>query len=55
MGVSVSPVIPFLNEPELEHILSAARDAGASSAFSVVLRLSHFRRPAVVAGQGQLF
>jgi len=39
VGVSVSPVIPFLNEPELERILQAARDAGASSAFSIVLRL----------------
>ena len=39
VGVSVSPVIPFLNEPELERILEAARDAGASQAFSVVLRL----------------
>ena len=39
VGVSVSPVIPFLNEPELEHILLAARDAGAGSAFSIVLRL----------------
>ena len=32
-------MIPFLNEPELERILSAARDAGATSAFSTVLRL----------------
>jgi DNA repair photolyase len=39
VGVSVSPIIPFLNEPELERILGAARDAGASSAFSIVLRL----------------
>jgi DNA repair photolyase len=39
VGVSVSPVIPFLNEPELERILQAARDAGANSAFSIVLRL----------------
>ncbi len=39
VGVSVSPVIPFLNEPELERILQAAHDAGASSAFSIVLRL----------------
>ena len=37
--VSVSPVIPFLNEPELERILEAARQAGAVSAFSIVLRL----------------
>jgi DNA repair photolyase len=39
VGVSVSPIIPFLNEPELERILEAARNAGAQSAFSVVLRL----------------
>ena len=39
VGVSVSPVIPFINEPELERVLEAARDAGASSAFSIVLRL----------------
>jgi len=39
VGVSVSPVIPFINEPELEHILDAAAAAGARSAFSVVLRL----------------
>jgi DNA repair photolyase len=39
VGVSVSPVIPFLNEPELEHILEAAQQAGARSAFSIVLRL----------------
>ncbi len=39
VGISVSPVIPFLNEPELERILQAGRDAGASSAFSIVLRL----------------
>jgi len=39
VGVSVSPLIPFLNEPELERILEAASDAGASSAFSIVIRL----------------
>ena len=39
VGVSVSPVIPFLNEPELERILEAAAEAGASSAFSIVIRL----------------
>jgi DNA repair photolyase len=39
VGVSVSPIIPFLNEPELEKILQSARDAGAASAFSIVLRL----------------
>jgi DNA repair photolyase len=39
VGVSVSPIIPFINEPELERILEAAAAAGASSAFTVVLRL----------------
>ena len=39
VGVSVSPLIPFINEPELERILEAAAAAGATSAFSVVLRL----------------
>jgi DNA repair photolyase len=39
VGVSVSPLIPLLNEPELERILEAARDAGASRAFSIALRL----------------
>ena len=39
VGVSVSPVIPFLNEPELERILEAAAAAGANRAFSVMLRL----------------
>lgn len=39
VGVSVSPVIPFINEPELEHVLEAAAAAGATRAFSIVLRL----------------
>ncbi len=39
VGVSVSPIIPFINEPELERVLEAAAAAGASRAFGVVLRL----------------
>jgi len=39
VGISVSPLIPFLNEPELERVLERARDAGATTAFSTVLRL----------------
>lgn len=39
VGVSVSPIIPFINEPELERILEAAAEAGASSAFSIPVRL----------------
>ena len=38
VGVSVSPQIPFIND-DMELVLEAARDAGASSAFYVVLRL----------------
>ena len=37
--MSVSPIIPFINEPEIERILEAAAQAGASSAFGIVLRL----------------
>jgi DNA repair photolyase len=39
VGVSVSPLIPFINEPELEHVLTCAQRAGATSAFATVLRL----------------
>jgi len=39
VGVSVSPTIPFLNEPELEQVLAAAQAAGATRAFSIPLRL----------------
>jgi DNA repair photolyase len=39
VGVSVSPVIPFINEPEIERVLEAAAQAGARSAFSVLVRL----------------
>lgn len=36
-----APVIPFLNDPELETIVSAAARAGATAAGHVVLRLPH--------------
>jgi len=39
VGVGISPIIPFINEPEIERILEAAVSAGASSAFGIVLRL----------------
>jgi DNA repair photolyase len=38
VGVSVSPQIPFIND-DMEQVLQAAREAGARSAFYVVLRL----------------
>jgi DNA repair photolyase len=37
--VSVGPVIPGLNDHEIERLLEAARDAGATAASYVVLRL----------------
>jgi DNA repair photolyase len=39
VGVNVAPVIPFLTDHELESILARARDAGASSAGYILLRL----------------
>ncbi|WHZ11085.1 MAG: Radical SAM domain protein [Burkholderiaceae bacterium] len=38
VGVSVAPQIPFLND-DMEQVLAAAREAGASAAFYTVLRL----------------
>jgi len=37
--VNVAPIIPFINEPELERLLEAAASAGARAAFYTVLRL----------------
>jgi DNA repair photolyase len=39
VGVSVAPLIPFVNEPELEKILEASAQAGASSAHYTVVRM----------------
>ncbi|HUS39989.1 MAG: PA0069 family radical SAM protein [Pirellulales bacterium] len=39
VGVMVAPIIPGLNDEEIAHVLSAARDAGAVSASYVLLRL----------------
>ena len=39
VSVNVSPVIPFINDDEMEHIVAAAADAGAHSAHFIVLRL----------------
>jgi DNA repair photolyase len=40
-GVLVAPVIPAITDHEMEDILSAAKDAGASSAGYVLLRLPY--------------
>ena len=39
--VSVSPVIPALNEEELDDIVTAAASAGVSAAYAIILRLPH--------------
>lgn len=41
VGVNVAPVIPFLTDHELETILARARDAGASTAGYILLRLPY--------------
>ncbi|MDO9382482.1 MAG: PA0069 family radical SAM protein [Hyphomicrobiaceae bacterium] len=38
-GVMVAPIIPALNDSEIERILEAAKDAGATSAGYVMLRM----------------
>jgi len=39
VGVSIAPVIPFVTEPDLERVLQACAEAGATSASYIVLRL----------------
>jgi len=39
VGVNVAPVIPFVNEPEIEAIIDAAAEAGARNAHYTVVRL----------------
>lgn len=41
VGVLIAPVIPAITDHEMEDILAAAREAGASSAGYVLLRLPH--------------
>ncbi len=39
VGVSVSPIVPGLNDEDVGEVLEAAKDAGATHAFYVLLRL----------------
>ncbi|QCP50543.1 PA0069 family radical SAM protein [Trinickia violacea] len=39
VGVSIAPVIPFVTEPDMERVLEACAEAGASSASYIILRL----------------
>ena len=41
VGVMFAPVIPWVNDHELEAVLEASRDAGATAAGYVLLRLPH--------------
>jgi len=39
VGVNVAPIIPFLNEPEIEQVIKASAEAGAGSIHYTVVRL----------------
>jgi DNA repair photolyase len=39
VGVSIGPVIPFINDQELETVMAASREAGAKSAHYTLIRL----------------
>lgn len=41
VGVMVAPIIPFITDQHMEEILERAKDAGATSAGYVLLRLPH--------------
>ena len=45
VGVSIAPVIPALNDHELESIMAAAVEAGASNTWYTLLRLPHELSP----------
>lgn len=45
VGVGVAPIIPGLNDGQIAGILTRARDAGATSAFRVMLRLPSEVKP----------
>lgn len=45
VGVNVAPIIPFLNEPEIERIIDAAAEAGAQAIHYTVVRLPWEVRP----------
>ena len=45
VGVSIAPIIPALNDHELESIMAAAVEAGASNTWYTLLRLPHELSP----------
>nr|WP_083434340.1 PA0069 family radical SAM protein [Sphingomonas sp. Y57] len=40
-SISVSPIVPAINDHEIEAIVAAGAEAGARAAFSIVVRLPH--------------
>jgi len=48
VGVGVAPIIPGLNDSQIAEILERARDAGASRAFRVMLRLPAEVKPVFI-------
>jgi len=44
-GIAIAPVIPGLNDSKIPELLARAKDAGAQSAFMVLLRLPREVRP----------
>ena len=53
--VNLAPVIPFINEPEIESIIDAAADAGARSAHYTVVRLPWEVSPLFEVSLGRTF
>ena len=45
VGALVAPIIPFINDAELEEIVSRVADSGASSVGYILLRLPHEVKP----------
>lgn len=52
VGVNVAPIIPFLNEPEIEQIIEAAALAGAQAIHYTVVRLPWEVKPLFVEWLG---
>lgn len=52
VGVNVAPIIPFLNEPEIEQIIEAAAQAGAQAIHYTVVRLPWEVKPLFVEWLG---
>jgi len=54
-AVAVAPIIPGLNEDQIPEILRRAADAGAGSAFKIMLRLPRETGPVFEARLGEAF